>query len=217
MYNTSGSTRPYYCCTTSTSEHKSCSVVRAHMKPFRQLVVVLTSGQLLALVHGQNIWSCLQQVIWSLICLTTRAWVYLATSQTAHRGYHMLSDYPTQQWDKRVLSGVAMYDCCHIFCEFTSQWGNTKPDVSLVVIQLPSCKIYCFSNTSVDTKILPRFDRVAPVFFRAKMYWRTSIIILNGITGIAETVYLTCLSQLRSPHFKLPSYVVGCFGNMYVQ
>ena len=88
MYNTSGSTGPYWCCTTPTSERKSCSVVRAHMKPFRQLtaglnvlVVVFTSGQLIALVHGQNIWSCLQQVIWSLICLTSRAWVYLVTIQ----------------------------------------------------------------------------------------------------------------------------------------
>ena len=34
-----------------------------------------------------------------------------------------------------------------------------------------TCRVYCFSNTSVDTKILPTFQyRVAPVFFKVKIF-----------------------------------------------
>ena len=87
-----------------------------------------------------------------------------------------------------------------------------------VVIQLPPCKIYCFSNTSMDMTILPTFRLCCSGLLQGEDVLKEQYI-LNGITGIEETVYLTCLSQLSSPHFKLPSYnyVEGCFGNMFVQ
>ena len=85
-----------------------------------------------------------------------------------------------------------------------------------VVIQLPSCKIYGFSNTSVDTKILLTFRPCCSGLLQGEDVLEKQYI-LNGTTGIEETVYLTRLSQLSSPHYKLPSYVMRCFGNMYVQ
>ena len=64
----------------------------------------------------------------------------------------------------RVRKSLLLFTVVQVICA----WFATKFMKASKLAE--TYRIYCFSNTSVDTKILSTFDRVAPVFFRVKIF-----------------------------------------------